>query len=257
MFLDELSRILRLKLPADRRIELAQDETEKITLAEEELERQRLQLLQERYVGSEEAGLEKYIQYLSDEETIKLDIARNNLRIYERPFRSLNIVKITPATDGTPAEAYLRFGNVASAKYKVRRGGASGKFKQILLTNTAQPGASITYIASQDPDTRFDMPEDEGVVVSTVPHIFVVAMTLAGSEYKQALPPGTTYMKAHLNDNTAYMFAFEPDCVAGAGASILQPADVPFVLNGMRFEGRTFYFTSDTADKYMMMLVLQ
>ncbi len=258
MFLDELSRILRLKVPADRVITLAQRETEKIVAAEEILETKRLLTLHERFVGAEEEGLEKYVEDLSDEETIKLDIARKNKPIYERPFRSLNIIKITPATDGTPAEAYIRFGSVASRRYKVRKGSISGKFKQILFTNTAQPGASITYITSQDPNTRFNMPEDESVVVSTLPHIHKVDMANANGEYSQVLPPGTTYMKAHLADNTLFRFAFKAGQVATpTELYITQPADIPFVLGGIRFDNVTFYFASPEAGKKMCMLVLQ
>ncbi|GAI39002.1 unnamed protein product, partial [marine sediment metagenome] len=56
--------------------------------------------LHERYVGAEDVGMDKYVEYLSNEETIKLDMARKDKPIYDRPFRSLNIIKITPATSG-------------------------------------------------------------------------------------------------------------------------------------------------------------
>ncbi|GAH94727.1 unnamed protein product, partial [marine sediment metagenome] len=122
---------------------------------------------------------------------------------------------------------------------------------------TAQPGASITYIISQNPDTRFNMLEDERVAVGTVPHIYDVTMTLGNEEYSQLLPPATSYLKTTLTDGTPYKFAFEKGKVTGPSGFIYQPADIPFVLEGMRFFGKTFYFASVAAGKKMSILVLQ
>lgn len=193
MFLTHLKSIFGLQIPDRKKLVLAEREADKVMIAEEALERQRILSLHERFEASEEAGLEKYVEYLSNEETIKLDTARRNEVIITKPFRSLTILKVTPATNGTPGKAFLRFGGVASPMYRVRRGGVAGRFQQILLTNTAQPGASISYIISQNPDTRFNMIDDEKVVVSTTPHIYKVEIEVGMTEYSQVLPEGLNF----------------------------------------------------------------
>jgi len=168
MFLDELSRILRLRVPADQKLKLAQAETQKIILAEEELERQRIIALTTRFRGGAEKE-EADISWFSDEETIDLGAARDNKLIWNRPFKALFVTecKIVTAGGNSPV-AYLRFNNIASSKYKVKTGFVKGNFSKLYLTNTAQANCRFKFVIAQSKEAEFRMLGETASIVEEV-----------------------------------------------------------------------------------------
>ncbi|GAI85142.1 unnamed protein product, partial [marine sediment metagenome] len=131
MFLDELSRILRLKVSAEERITLAQRETQKVQIAEEAMELERVKLLRQRYAGAEiEARLPG--NPFSDEETIDLGTARDNKLVWDRPFKALYITECKIVLPGTDFPvAYIRFNDPGSSVYQIRTGFVKGNFSKL------------------------------------------------------------------------------------------------------------------------------
>jgi len=280
MFLDELARVLRLNIPADQKIKLAQAETQKIILAEEQLERQRIIALQTRFRGQAEKE-ERNISWFSDEETIDLGIVRDNKLIWNRPFKALYITecKIVLPGGNSPV-AYIRFNDIDSSKYKVKTGFVKGNFSKLYLTNTAQANCRFKFVIGHSEVGDFRMLGETASIVeevnalqglttertladlwdqgaeqlrrATTPTLYNVTMTDADHEYEQLLPVATKIVKAVLADGATFRLAWVTGKVATPTAPYwTQPANIPYEREGLYLEGKTLYFASPAATKVM------
>ena len=287
MFLDELSRILRLKVPADQKIELAQDEMDNIVLAEEDLERQLLSLLHKRYLGKGVQGKQQDLTSFSEEQTIDLSIARKDKVIYDRPFKSITITENLPGATSIPhgwgdmgPKAYIRFNTIASALYRVRFGEVKGDFNKIFLTNVAQPGESFSFVIHSDENASYRMIGDTAAVLEGIERLkgssvkkdlndiydlldsnvqeslqpgFItsVAMADGNTEYELTIPIYTKMLKVALADRATFRLAWEPGKVGTPTLPYwVQPANIPFELNNLYFENdKILYVASPVGTK--------
>jgi len=278
MFLDELARVLRLNVPADQKIKLAQAETQKIILGEEELERQRIIDLRTRFRGGAEKE-EANISWFSDEETIDLGIVRHNKLIWNRPFKALYITecKIVLPGGNSPV-AYLRFNNIASSKYKVKTGFVKGNFSKLYLTNTVQTNCRFKFVIAQSEEAEFRMLGETASIVeeinalqglttertladlfdqlteiqrrATTPTLYNIDLTDADTEYSQALPVACKQFSVVLADLATFRLAFAAGKVAAPTAPYYtQVANKPFERQGLYLSGKTIYLATPVATK--------
>ena len=290
MFLDELARILRLKVTDGEKIKLARAETQKIQIAEEAMELERIKLLHQRFEGVVVPRKEN-LTFFTVEETIDLGIARDNVEIYNRPFKTLTITEHLPGAYETHPhtwgamrpKAYLRFNSASSPLYRVRYGEVRGNFNKLYLTNIAQSGYYFSYVIGNNPNASYGMRGDttalleglnllkggvvahkslediynmvdEGVKPSISLSInYNITMANADTEYSQVLPIYTKNVKAVLADLSAFRLAWVEGKVAGPTVPYwTQPANIPFEMSGQNFNAdRTLYFASPAASKVM------
>ena len=269
MFLDELARVLRLNVPADQKIKLAQAETEKIMLAEQELERQRIIALRTRFRGQEREEGEADINWFSDEQIIDLGVARNNKLIWDRGGKALYVTHFHANQDNTR----IRFNNIASPYYRMHRGYIKNNFSKIYLTNTAQSGKTLQFIVSSRDFAEFhlqagadiqnvydeivtsrgllDVLKLNSIRAATTPTIYNVTITTANTEYPQALPAMTKRFKVVLADGATFRLAYVAGKVATPTAPYwTQPANIPYEEKiGLYLSGITLYLASPAATK--------
>ena len=285
MFLDELSRILRLKVPADQKIKLAQEEMENITLAEEAMELERIKLLRRRFAGGDIRVGERNLTQFSIEQRVDLTTANTNKLIWERPFKSLSITQLRPLPgDNNLPSAYIRLAGKAGPLYKVQNGYIKGNFREILLTNAAQSGKSFDMVISSEENAEWRMLGDidelitqvmgiKGLAVhrtlsdiwdqgaenlrrATTPTPYNVTMTNADAEYSQALPTACKKFLMHTRDESEFRYAF----VTGKVAAPTEPyftvlANSSYGESGLYLTGRVVYFASSVAGKVMEIVV--
>lgn len=282
MFLDELARVLRLKVPADERITLAQAETQKIIIAEEAMELERIKLLRQRFAGVE---IERRLpgNPFSDEETIDLGTARDNKLIWNRPFKAVYITELKALASGDFPVAYMRFNDEASSIYQVRTGFVKGNFSKLYLTNTAQANCRFKFVIGHTDLADFKMLGDITPLVdevnslkglttektladlfdqmdelqrrATEPSLYNVTIANANEEYSQALPVACKSFSVVLADLATFRLAF----VAGKVATptvpyYTQPANIPFERQGLYLSGKTIYLASPAATKVAQIL---
>ena len=283
MFLDELARVLRLRVPADQVIKLAQAETQRVQIAEEAIELERVKLLHQRYTGIEvEAGLTG--KPFSDEETIDLGTARDNKLIWDRPFKALYITEckiVLPG--GNFPTAYVRFNDQASSLYQIRMGFVKGAFSKLYLTNTAQPNCRFKFVIGYTDLADFRMTGDitplieevnalQGLTMertladlfdqlteiqrrATTPTLYNINMTTADFEYEQALPVACKAFSVVLADLSAFRLAFVTGKVATPTAPYYtQPANIPFERQGLYLSGKIVYIATPAAGKKAQIL---
>lgn len=239
MFLDELSRILRLRVPADQLVKLAQEETQKIILAEEELERQRIIALHKRYSGSDVLEEKRSVQNFSDEETVDLSVAHKDHKIWDRSGRGL----IVTSSNAEPTNTKIAFNGVAEPRYRVRQGGIRADFNEIYLTNTAQPGGKFTFVVALYAESTIDM---EASPIASTPHMYSVTMTLADTDYKIEIPAGTKAIYAILTDGAAFSIG-----VGESTKKTFVPANTPYKKENLDLhpDYTTLYFMSGVESK--------
>jgi len=274
MFLDELARVLRLNVSADEKVELAQAETEKIILAEEELEMQRIIALRTRFRGQEKEEGEANINWFSDEQVIDLGVARENEVIFNRGGKALYITEFHASPDNTR----IRFNNVASPYYRMHRGYIKANFSKIYLTNAAQSGKTLKFVVSSRDFAEFhlevgydiqnvydDVHSTMGLIDSIklnniraacLPTIFNVAITNADTEYSQAIPAGTKRIKVVLADGATFRLAWETGKVAAPTAPYwTQPANIPYEEKiGLYLSAQTLYIADSVGTKICQIL---
>jgi len=290
MFLDELARVLRLKIPTERKLTLVQREAEKIAITEDELERQRLLALHKRYAGGAVDFRQEDLTSFNLEETIDLGIERKNLEIYNRPFKSITITQLLPGEIAVSPhkwgamlpKAYIRFNSVASPLYRVRSGEVRGNFNKIFLTNSYQPGYSFSYVINSQDEASFGMNAEsfsilEGLSLlqgyltkkslydlwfenstntkkaQNTPTIFNVDIANPDTEYEQAIPANTKTFRAVLLDGASFRYAWVTGKVQAPTAPFMtQPANIPVHVQGLDFQvAKTFYFADDVGTKTM------
>ncbi|MBA7501164.1 MAG: hypothetical protein GH144_00025 [Clostridia bacterium] len=283
MFLDELSRILRLKVPAEKRITLAQAETQRVQIAEEAMELERVKLLHQRFAGTE---IEQRLtgNPFSDEETIDLGTARDNKLVWNRPFKALYITECKIALPGTDFPvAYVRFNDPASSIYQIRTGFVKGNFSKLYLTNTAQTNCRFKFVIGHTDLADFRMSGDitplieevnalQGLTTertladlfdqltelqrrATEPFLYNVTITNANEEYEQELHVATKAFSVVLADLAAFRIAFVTGKVATPTAPYYtQPANIPFERQGLYLSGKTVYIASPAATKVAQIL---
>jgi len=266
MFLDELSRVLRLNVPADEKVKLAKAETEKIMLAEDELERQRIIALRTRYKGVEEIEVPA-LRFSADNE-VDLSVARTNKVIWDRPGKGIFIRYCdTNVWNNTK----IRFDNPAAPMFPIMPGYMKMDFTKIYLTNTAQAGKVFVFVIGHQKDAEYRMldialynlrddlltPLDHmklnNVRAACTPTIYNIAITSADAEYSQAIPEGTKRFRAVLADGTAFRLAWVAGKVATPTAPYwTQPANIPYVEESGLFTVVTpLYFACGTGTKVM------
>lgn len=272
MFLDELSRILKLNVPADKKIELAQRETEKVMLGEEELEKQRIIALRTRFRGvAEEKPLSS--QWLSPDNEVKLDVAQTNKLIWDRPGKGIFIrycdLEVWNNTK-------IRFDNVSAPMFPIMPGYMKMSFNRIYLTNTAQAGKVFVFVVGHQESAEYRMldialynlrdnicgvPTNKslldlwnqltkvGKLSDDIAH-FAVEMTNADTEYNQVLPDYTGHIMIRCRDGTAMRYAF----VTGKVASPTEPyltilANKDRRIDNLNLVSKTLYVASGSAGK--------
>lgn len=295
MFLDELSRILGLKVSDGEKIKLAERETEKIMLAENELERQRIIDLRTRFAGAEVDRKPEDLTFFTVEETVDLGTAHDNFLIYNRPFKTLTITEHLPgAYETTPhlwgemrPKAYIRFNSTAGPLYRVRYGEVRGNFDKLYLTNIAQSGYYFSFVTSNDPNASYGMRGDTAALLeglnflkggvgayrslediytiidkgakTAISHCEVknVAVTNADEEYEAVIPIYTKNFKLVLADLATFRLAWVTGKVAGPTSPYwTQPPNRPFEVAGQNYTAnRTVYFASPVATKVMQIYI--
>lgn len=280
MILDQLKRIFNLSMPIEEKMTLARKEVERIEISEQELERQRLIVLHNRYrdtldIPGEGKG------FFSPEEKIELDVAHTNKLIWDSPFKSITITQLRPITDANRVPiAYIRLGDVTSPLYKVRKGYIKGNFEKIYLTNTAQATAYFKFVISTSDLAEYRMigeseeTLEEIIGLKGFPQkslneiwdllsvlqkeanstiIYNVTMTLADTEYSQVILNNTKIIKATLTDLSTFRYAWVTGKVAAPTSPYgVRPANTPLEYNGVLLTGKTLYFASPGAGKVMM-----
>ncbi len=117
---------------------------------------------------------------------------------------------------------------------------------QRLLSGVDVTVTEITNIVAQALPTG-------AIGVATTPTIYNVDMTLADTEYSQALPTGTKILEIREQSmNFATRYAFTTGKVAGPAAPYrsLNVGEVKTV-EGLSLTGKTIYFACSTAGKTM------
>lgn len=88
------------------------------------------------------------------------------------------------------------------------------------------------------------------VAPATTPTVYNVTLTLADTEYSQALPTGTKKVAIHLQDQAAFRIAFETGKVATPTAPVLSyPAGCEYFIERLSLTGATLYIASPAAAK--------
>lgn len=254
MFLDPLKSILGMDSITDKeKLDLAQRETQRIIAAEKAMEYERLKKLHIRFeavdVGAPFPG-----QFFSEEKTINLAKKRDDVCIYNRPFKSFVVTELYPKLAVSPHSwglmppiAYVRLNQKASPKYKLRHGEIRGDFSRIYLTNAAQVGCSFTYVIGVSEFAHYGMRGDTTAFIEALellkgittkrtladlysiiedgpksvdtPTPFNVTMTNADTEYTITLPLLTRRFLVHTRDESEFRYAY----VAGKVAAPTEP----------------------------------
>ena len=270
MFLDELARVLRLRIPADQKIKLVGEETEKIILAEQELERQGIIALRKRFIGIPEEGISP--QLFSDVETIDLTVAHTNLEIWSKNGYGIYIIEYTGNVN---AITKIRFNNVASSMYPIRLGKIKGAFSKIYLTNSAQIGKSFKFVIANSEYSEYGMfwaakdlediynelhtIEASRIEAATLGETLNVTMTNANAEYECDLPFDCKKFLIHTRDESEFRLAFVTGKVAAPTApwfTVL--ANSSYGESGLALiEGKKLYFASGSAGKIAEVITWQ
>lgn len=274
MFLDKLTSIFTYSISPERKLSLARRETEKIKIAEEELERQRLLILHNRYRGGG-LGREGTPQsWLSEEQEIDLSIARKNRLIWNRPGKGFYVTTFHADQDNTR----IRFNSLASPYYRIHRGYIKADFNKIYLTNTAQvSGKILRFVVSSKDSVEFRLETgadiqnayDELVLIrgltesiklnniraATAPTIQNVTLTNADEEYNMTIPENTKRFKVVLADLATFRLAYETGKVAAPTAPYwTQPANIPYEEKiGLYLNSKTVYIASPVSAKVAQM----
>jgi len=150
-----------------------------------------------------------------------LATARSDELIYNRGGRGLFIIGM----DGEPTTTLIRFNDIASPLYEVRRGYIKGAFQRIYLTNAAEAGKTLKFVVGHRNFAEFmllDPAQDSTLlaliatiapVPTALPTLYSKTMTLADTEYEQGLGVCKGY-SIHTRDDTAFRLAFETGKVA-------------------------------------------
>jgi len=272
MFLDELSRVLRLKIPDSEKVKLATRETEKIALGQEELERQRIIALRTRFRGVVE-DKPAPTQWLSPDNEIKLDVAQTNKLIWDRPGKGIFIrycdINVWNNTK-------IRFDNPAAPMFPIMPGYMKMSFNKIYLTNTAQAGKVFVFVIGHEESAEYRMLDialynlrdnicglttnksllDLWNQVTKIGKLsddiaqYAVTMTNADTEYSQVLPDYTGHVMLRCRDGTAMRYAFVTDKVASPTEpyfTILANKDRR--IDNLSLVGKTIYFASGSTGK--------
>ncbi len=263
MFLDELMRVLRLSVPAERKVSLARREVEKIAIAEEELERQRIISLRNRFRGGRVNISEQNLTQFSAEERVELSTGATNRVIWDRPFTSLHITRLRPLPGDLDLPiAYIRLNGIANPLYQVRPGYIKGRFNKIWLTNTAQTGAWFNFVISNEETSEFMMSgalEEltkqvmgiKGLAAfrtlsdiydsldlqqkqATTSTIYNVIMLATDTEFSQVIPAATKAIRFNLMDLATFRYAWVTGKVATPAVPYMtQVANRPVELAGL------------------------
>jgi len=139
----------------------------------------------------------------------------------------------------------------------------STPFYRFFIVNTAQAGESITlYVGKESLFTLGGLEASEATLASvlvelakkadpaTTPVIYNVTMTLADTEYSQALPASTKRFSIRTRDGTAFRMAF----VTGKVAAPTEPyfsilANIPYIEEQIEVAALTLYFGCGDAGK--------
>ena len=272
MFLDELSRVLRLKIPDSEKVELAKRETEEIILGQEELERQRIIALRTRFRGVVEEKPAP-TQWLSPDNEVKLDLARTNKLIWDRPGKG---IFIRYCDLGVWNNTKIRFDSLTAPMFPIMPGYMKMSFNRIYLTNSAQAGKVFVFVIGHQESAEYRMLDialynlrdnicglttnksllDLWNQVTKIGKLsddiaqYAVTMTNADTEYSQVLPDYTGHVMLRCRDGTAMRYAF----VTGKVASPTEPyftilANKDRRIDNLSLVGKTIYFASGSTGK--------
>lgn len=88
-----------------------------------------------------------------------------------------------------------------------------------------------------------------GISMASTPVIYNVSMTLADTEYSQALPAGTKKFLLHTRDGSAFRLAFETGRVAGAIEPYFTvPVNTSYSEDLIEATGLILYFSSSSSN---------
>ena len=238
MFLDTLEEIFGLKIPDHRKLELAERETDRIRIMQEEMERERILGLRERFRG---ADIERPLpsQSFSHQKTIDLSVAHKSFKIWSRGGNGLFIT----FSNAIPENTKICFDGIAQAHYPVRKGVIRAGFREIFLTNTAQAGGLFKFMVAQSKQVEFAL---ESSPIASTPHTYSVTMTLADTDYEIEIPAGTKAIYAILTDGAAFSI--------GVGESTNKtyvPDNTPYIKENLDLhpDYTTLYFMCGTESK--------
>lgn len=212
------------------------------------------------------------VKELVDQRTITISLATAREKEFIEKFRQCDFIEIDSITSGASAE--IRFNSPSNPEYeanKYRRFRASKEipFKKLYITNTAQAACTLVLKCGGDKSMVAERESAISEIVNPValkdsagttidplseagtPTIYNVVMTLADTEYSQALPAGTKRFMLQMRENdAAYRVAF----VTGKVAAPTEPyytvqSAREYYEEGLNLTGTTIYFGCGSAGK--------
>jgi len=214
---------------------------------------------------------------LVDQRTITIDLATARDKDFIKAFRQCDYIEIDSITSG--ASAQLIFNSPSNPTYesnKYRRFRASKEipFKKLYVTNTAQAACTLVLKCGGDKSMVAEresaiseivnpvaLKDSAGTTIDPVSEagtatIYNVVMTLADTEYSQALPAGTKRFSLQMRENdTAFRIAY----VTGKVAAPTEPyytivAAKEYYEVNLNLAAVTIYFGCGSAGKNIEIL---
>jgi len=212
------------------------------------------------------------VSELVDQRTITINLATARDKEFIEKFRQCDFIEIDSITSGASAD--IIFNSPSNPTYeanKYRRFRASKEipFKKLYITNTAQAACTLILKCGGDKSMVAERESAISEIVNPValkdsagttidplsyastPTIYNVVMTLANTEYSQALPAGTKKFMLQMRENdAAYRIAF----VTGKVAASTEPfytvqAAREYYEDKLKLAATTIYFACGAAGK--------